>query len=81
MRHFEQCYGLDYNETFASVVKPMSYKAIISLAAIYNWELEHMDIKMAFFYDKINKEVYVKQLTGFFKNNKVCYFNKTLYGL
>ena len=39
----------------------MSYKAIFSLAAIYTWELEHMDVKMAFFYGKINKEIYVKQ--------------------
>ena len=36
VKGFKQCYRLDYNETFALVVKPMSYKAIFSLAAIHD---------------------------------------------
>ena len=34
VRGLEQHYRLDYNQTFASMVKPMSYKIIFSLAAI-----------------------------------------------
>ena len=69
VRGFKQHYGLDYNQTFAFVVKPMSYKTIFSLAAIYNWEIEHMDIKTAFLYSKIDEKVYVEQPTGFTKDN------------
>ena len=69
IRGFEQCYRLNYNQTFAFVVKPMSYKTIFLLAAIHNWEIEHMDIKTAFLYGKIDEEVYVKQPTGFTKDN------------
>ena len=29
---FEQREGIDFNETFASVIKPISYKAIFTLA-------------------------------------------------
>ena len=36
VRGFEQRYRLDYDQTFASVVKPMSYKIIFSLATIHN---------------------------------------------
>jgi hypothetical protein len=36
VRGFEQQEGLDFHETFASVVKPMSYKAIFALAATYD---------------------------------------------
>jgi hypothetical protein len=36
VRGFEQQEGLDFYETFASVVKPMSYKAIFALAAAYD---------------------------------------------
>ena len=81
VRDFEQRYGLNYYETFAFVVKPMSFKAIFLLAAIYNWEIKQMNIKTAFLYGKINKDVYVKQPTGFSKDNRVCHLNKTLYGL
>ena len=59
----------------------MSYKAIFSLAAIHDWELEHMDIKTAFLYGEINKEVYIKKPTGFAKDNRVCHLNRTFYGL
>ena len=69
VKGFEQRYKLDYDQTFASVVKPMSYKIIFSLAAIHNWEIEHMDIKTAFLYGKIDEKVYVEQPTGFIKDN------------
>jgi len=36
VRGFKQKEGLDFYETFASVVKPISYKAIFALAAAYN---------------------------------------------
>jgi hypothetical protein len=33
---FEQQWGIGLNETFASVVKPMSYKVLFALACAYN---------------------------------------------
>ena len=47
----------------------MSYKTIFSLAAIHNWEIEHMDIKTAFLYRKIDEKIYIEQPTGFTKDN------------
>ena len=48
VRGFEQREGIDYNETFASVVKLMSYKAIFAIAAANDWEIHQMDVKTAF---------------------------------
>ena len=84
VRGFEQRLGLDYNETFACVVKPMSYKAIFALAAANDWDIEQMDVKTAFLYGYIEEEVYVEQATGFVSKkypNRVCKLNKALYGL
>ena len=47
----------------------MSYKTIFSLAAIHNWKIEHMDIKTAFLYSKIDEKAYVEQPTGFIKDH------------
>ena len=70
VKGFEQRYELNYDQSFASVVKPMSYKIIFSLAAIHNWEIERIDIKTAFLYGKIDEEeVYIKQPTGFTKDD------------
>lgn len=45
VRDFQQREGIDYAETFASVVKPMSYKAIFALSCANNWEIHQMDVR------------------------------------
>lgn len=59
MRGFQQREGIAYAETVASVVKPMSYKALFALAMAKNWEVYQMDVKSAFLYKLIAGEVYV----------------------
>jgi hypothetical protein len=84
VRGFEQQEGTDFFETFASVVKPMSYKAIFAITAALDWELEQMDVKTAFLYGEVEEEVYVRQPTGMEDPkypNKVCKLKKALYGL
>ena len=83
VRGFEQREGIDFNETFASVVKPISYKAIFALAAALDWELEQMDVKTAFLYGNVEETIYVTQPTGFESGGKrkVCKLKKALYGL
>ena len=84
VRGFEQQEGIDYNETFASVVKPMSYKAIFAIAAALDWELEQMDVKTAFLYGDVEEDIYVMQPTGFEvegKSDHVCKLKKALYSL
>ena len=84
MRGFEQREGLDYNDTFASVVKPMSYKLLFAIAAAKDLEIKQIDVKTAFLYGDIDVEVYVEQPEGFGeigKSDKVCKLNKALYSL
>ncbi|RYC77496.1 hypothetical protein BFJ63_vAg19630 [Fusarium oxysporum f. sp. narcissi] len=82
VRGFEQQEGIDYNETFASVVKPMTYKAIFAIAAALDLELEQMDIKTAFLYGEIDEEIYVEQPEGFDDGTeRVWKLRKALYGL
>ena len=50
VRGFEQEEGIDYGETFASVVKPISYKALFAIAAALDLDIEQMDVKTAFLY-------------------------------
>ena len=61
MRGFQQREEINYAETFASVVKHMSYKAIFVLAYANNWEIHQIDVKTAFLYGLIKGEVYVNQ--------------------
>jgi len=82
VKGYEQQFGVDYAETFASVVKPMSYKALFAIAASLDLEIEQMDVKTAFLYGLLNEDVYVHQAEGFEDgSNRVYKLNKALYGL
>jgi hypothetical protein len=79
---YEQQFGIDYDQTFASVVKPMSYKTLFAIAASLDLEIEQMDVKTAFLYGLVEEDIYVQQPTGFGDNSgRVCKLNKALYRL
>jgi hypothetical protein len=74
----------EYLETFASVVKPMSYKALFAIAAANDYEVEQMDVKTAFLYSDIPDDqlVYMEQPEGYEDGtNDVCLLLKAIYGL
>ncbi|KAL5753906.1 hypothetical protein ACOSP7_022126 [Xanthoceras sorbifolium] len=47
-RGFTQEYGIDYEETFASVARLTSVRCLIVVAAVRRWPLYQMDVKNAF---------------------------------
>ena len=61
VKGFEQQFGIDYDQTYAAVVKPMSYKVLFALAAQYDWEIEQMDVKTAFLHGELQETVYMEQ--------------------
>jgi hypothetical protein len=81
---FSQQEGIDYNETFAPVVKYKSLRILLAIVANLDLELHQLDVETAFLNASIQETVYMKQPKGFFKGNKnqqlVCKLNKTLYG-
>jgi hypothetical protein len=82
VKGYEQQQGVDYDETFASVIKPMSYKALFAIAAALDLEIEQMDVKTAFLYGSVKEDIFVEQPHGMNDNSgRVCKLNKALYGL
>src|ERR1700676_3512943 len=76
--------GIDYNEVFAPVVKMVSIRMILSIAAIEDMEIHQMDVKTAFLNSELHEEVHVEQPDGYVTSGSermVCRLNKTLYGL
>lgn len=57
---------------------------IISISAIYDLEIHHIDVKTAFLNGELDEEIYMEQPEGFIvkgKEKKVCKLKKSLYGL
>jgi transposase InsO family protein len=83
-RGFAQVQGVDYNETFAPVVRYSSLRLLFALVAHHDWELHHMDVKSAYLNGDLEEEIYMEQPEGFAvpgKEDHVCRLKKSLYGL
>jgi hypothetical protein len=82
-RGFTQTFEVDYNKTFAPVVKFVSIRCILTLAAIEDMEIHQMDVKTTFFNGDLEKEIYMEQPEGFTQEGEhlVCKLHKSLYRL
>ena len=81
-RGFQQEEGLDYEETFASVVKPASTRILLALAAILHWRIHQADVKTAFLNSNLDKPVYMKTPRDVQLPRGYCLLLiKALYGL
>jgi hypothetical protein len=78
---FTQKEGIDYNETFAPVVKYKSLRIILALANMLNYEVKQMDVITAFLNAKLDEDVYMHVPEGFrYSTGDVLKLNKSLYG-
>ncbi len=83
-RGFNQVEGVDYNETFAPVMRYKTLRIILSLANEMDYEIKQMDVMNAFLNAKVNDNVYMEQPPGYgsTKNpNLICKLTKAVYGI
>lgn len=66
--------GVDFDQTFAAVVKPMAFCALFAIAAFYDLDINQMDVKTAFLHGIIDQLLYVEVPRGYKQEwkNQVC---------
>ena len=72
---YTQVQGIDYEETFSPVARYESIQYLMVHAALLDWEIEAMDVKLAYLHGVLDEEIYMEQLEGFIakgEENKVC---------
>ena len=84
VKGYAQKKGLDFEEIFSPVVRMTTIRAVLGLVAIWDLELEQLDVKMTFLHGDINEELYMEQPEGFVQKGKehlYCRLKQSLYGL
>ena len=56
---YSQILGKDFDETYAPTAKYRSLCMILNLAAIFDWEIEGIDVEQAFLESPLDKEIYM----------------------
>jgi hypothetical protein len=81
---FTQVYGIDYKDTFAPVARFETVWILLALAALENWDIKALNVKIAYLYGSLDEEICMDQPEGYIKKGqerKVCQLLKSLYGL
>jgi len=81
---YSQIPGIDFDDVFSPVVKHSSIRALLSIVAMRDYELEQLDVKTAFLHGELEEDIYMDQPEGFVipeKEHLMCKLKKSLYGL
>ena len=84
VKGFAQEAGLDFNETYAPVIRIDTIRTLFAISASRDLVIIQFDYKNAFLYSKSDFNIYVQQPEGFRDVNQpdaVLLLNKALYGL
>ena len=84
VKGYLQQYGVDFDQTYAAVVKPMAFRVLFAIVAFFDLDIDQMDVKTAFLYGLIDQLIYVEIPKGSedqTNKGKVCKLLKALYGL
>ena len=62
---YTQKEGIDYDETFSSIVRFASIRLILVIVASLDLKLHQMDVKTTFLNGGLEEEIYMQQSNGF----------------
>ena len=84
MKGYTQVQRIDNEETFSLVVRYELIQYLLAHAALQDWEIEVMDVTLAYLHRVLEEEIYMEQLEGFIAKgdeDKVCRLVCSLYGI
>ena len=79
---FSQIPGQDFLETYAPVMRLESYRILLALASLHDWEIHQIDVVGAYLNGELDEVIYMRQPPGYEDGTpRVCRLHKALYGL
>eukprot|EP00253_Pinus_taeda_P016293 PITA_16293 len=74
---YSQVARIDFGDIFSHVAKVASIRLILSVATIFDFEVEQMDVKATIIHEDMEDEIYMKQPEGFLVKGKKEWSPKT----
>jgi hypothetical protein len=84
VKGFDQRSGIDYTETFSSVIKPATIQLVLALVVQFDCKVKQLDVSNAFLHWTLEEDVAMEQPQGFVDPQFptfVCKLHMALYGL
>lgn len=84
VKGYIQQFGVDFDQTFTAVIKPISFGVLFTIATYFNLNIDQIDVKTAFLYKFINHLIFVeilKKIKIDANKNMVYKLLKALYDL
>ena len=81
---YSQVEGIDYDQTYAPVMRYQSLRMMMALGTIDEAHIHQLDITTAFLYGELEEEIYMQQPEGQVTpgtEHLVCRLKKSIYGL
>ena len=79
-----QEHGVDFEETFSPVVKPVTIRAVLYIALNSGGQVNQLDVKNVFLHGTLDETVFMTQPPGFVdktRSDHVCKLKSVIYGL
>lgn len=84
VKGFRQVFGVDYDGTYALVLRMSAIRVLLSIAVNEKMHVHGMDAKNSFLNGELENEVFMEQPFGFLEDefpHNVCKLWKVVYGL
>ncbi|KAL0313120.1 UNVERIFIED_CONTAM: Retrovirus-related Pol polyprotein from transposon RE1 [Sesamum radiatum] len=79
---FNQIAEVDYFDNFSPVVKTVTVRLFLTLAAAYGWPVHQLDVNNAFLHGHLDEELYMTPPEGYGTQlGLVCKLESSIYGL
>jgi hypothetical protein len=72
--------GLDFNDSFASVVNDVTFRILLVAILVWNLKVKIVDVETAFLHRALKEEIFMEVSEGMDASNKDCLsLNKKIY--